>query len=333
MKRFAHYLSLLTLTTLSCLAHPPIKKITHSCRRPALNSRARPPFNSTYNASLGFNTVCRMNIAPGAVDSTRIAAKTITALNIAPGAISQTQLAPAIQNTLTGASNNQSNALVKRDSNGNFTAGTITANLIGNVTGNITNPDIIGTMNVEGSTNLNSTLFIAGATTMSNHLVLQGGDLSLKCNKGDGGCLIIDGTITTPSTYQNSVTQAANIVFIDTNGNLGTMVSSRRYKENIEDIRNAAAIIDTLRPVSFTYKTDATKKTQYGLIAEEVAQSAPFLVIYNKNNQTETVAYHQITPLLLSAYQQQNQRIKQLEAQVALMQQTLDTIALLLCSR
>ena len=62
-----------------------------------------------------------------------------------------------------------------------------------------------------------------------------------------------------------------------------------------------------LRPVTFKYKPelDPSGTSQYGLIAEEVAQVFPDLVGRNKQGQIETVKYHLLGALLLNALQKQ----------------------------
>ena len=70
-------------------------------------------------------------------------------------------------------------------------------------------------------------------------------------------------------------------VVIDANGQLGTTSSSRRYKEDIQDMGDASSGLLRLRPVRFRYKQayrDGSKPVDYGLIAEEVAQVYPDLV-------------------------------------------------------
>jgi hypothetical protein len=70
-----------------------------------------------------------------------------------------------------------------------------------------------------------------------------------------------------------------------------------------------------LRPVSFAYKSDASQRTQYGLIAEEVAEVLPEIVVYNKDNQPETVAYHILPSLLLNEAIRQDKRLSRVEEQ------------------
>jgi len=102
-------------------------------------------------------------------------------------------------------------------------------------------------------------------------------------------------------------------VFVDSDGRLGTSVSSRRFKEDIKDMGEASRI--KLRPVTFLYKSDIDKghrALQYGLIAEEVAEVYPELVAYGKDGEPISVQYHELSPMLLNEVQKQSEQIKQL---------------------
>ena len=116
-------------------------------------------------------------------------------------------------------------------------------------------------------------------------------------------------------------------VIVNSSGQLGVVSSSRRYKQDIEPMGDASDRVFQLRPVRFRYlKPDenGNKPIQYGLIAEEVAEVFPELVIRNKDGQPETVAYHLLAGLLLNELQKehskieaQEKQISQLESQVA----------------
>lgn len=105
---------------------------------------------------------------------------------------------------------------------------------------------------------------------------------------------------------------ASSAVLIDANGVLGTILSSERYKENIEDVKDS--ILD-LRPVKFRYKS--TQEQSYGFIAEEVEKIAPQLCIYNKNHELESIKYHEFTALLLNEIKKLNDRLNTLERKAA----------------
>ncbi len=110
------------------------------------------------------------------------------------------------------------------------------------------------------------------------------------------------------------VTTAAGIaVYVNADGKLGTVVSSKRYKENIEDMGDQSSPAMDLRTVTFNYKKDETKEKQWGLIAEEVNDILPDIVIKSHKGDIETVQYHNLIPMLLNEAQKLSSRIKTLE--------------------
>lgn len=102
-------------------------------------------------------------------------------------------------------------------------------------------------------------------------------------------------------------------VLIDNTGNLGTIASSIRYKENVKDIDRSVL---NLRPVQFNYINDKSKTQEFGLIAEEVEKIFPELVIH-KDGQPESVRYHELPALLLNEIQRLVKRVEFLESQLA----------------
>jgi len=121
-------------------------------------------------------------------------------------------------------------------------------------------------------------------------------------------------------------------VVIDANGQLGTISSSARYKEDIEPMADTSERLMQLRPVTFRYKepnADGQRPIQYGLIAEEVAAVIPELVVYGKDGQVETVAYHLLTPLLLNELQKERQITAALSMQVAALNERMDEVKVL----
>ena len=121
-------------------------------------------------------------------------------------------------------------------------------------------------------------------------------------------------------------------VLIDNNGQLGVQLSSRRYKENIQPMADASERLFKLRPVTFQYRNadvNGDKPIQYGLIAEEVAEVFPELVVRNKDGSAETVAYHLLGGLLLNELQKEHAVVgHQAEELEALRQQAAEVQAL-----
>jgi hypothetical protein len=109
--------------------------------------------------------------------------------------------------------------------------------------------------------------------------------------------------------YGSSVGGSGIAVYVDNNGQLGTVVSSRRFKEQIADMGDSTSALMKLRPVTFLYKPEYSKgdrTLQYGLIAEEVAQVYPELVAYDNDGQPYTVRYQYLTPMLLNELQKEH---------------------------
>jgi hypothetical protein len=100
--------------------------------------------------------------------------------------------------------------------------------------------------------------------------------------------------------------------FVNSTGKLGTITSSRRYKQDITDLDAESDVLMKLRPVAFYYKPelDETHTRQYGLVAEEVAQVAPGLVLFDKDGKPQTVRYHFVNAMLLNEVQKQRQLIE-----------------------
>ena len=113
-------------------------------------------------------------------------------------------------------------------------------------------------------------------------------------------------------------------VMIDSAGQLGTVSSSRRYKTDIKLMDKGSESILALKPVSFRYKAHKDATPQFGLIAEQVAEVNPDLVVRDKNGEIYTVRYDAVNAMLLNEFlkehhivQEQQATITQLESTVA----------------
>lgn len=110
----------------------------------------------------------------------------------------------------------------------------------------------------------------------------------------------------------SGVTVTGTAVLCSASGQLGTISSSIRYKENIKPIENDVTVMN-LQVKSFNYKSDENKERMYGLIAEEVHEAFPYLCHYNVKNEPESVNYHELCTFLLVEIQRLNERVKCLE--------------------
>jgi hypothetical protein len=102
-------------------------------------------------------------------------------------------------------------------------------------------------------------------------------------------------------------------VEVNSLGQLGTTISSRRVKDDIRDMAEASAGLSKLRPVTFHYKAEQVsgpRPIEYGLIAEEVAEIYPELVVLDKDGQPTGVRYHVLPVMLLNELQRQQRVIE-----------------------
>ena len=111
-------------------------------------------------------------------------------------------------------------------------------------------------------------------------------------------------------------------VLIDTTGNLGTISSSERFKNEIKDLGDISSNIFKLRPVSFKYKEQPSHGEQYGLIAEEVEHVLPKLVHYDLDGMPSSVHYHILPVLLLNELQKQKLVINDLLNRITILEES-----------
>lgn len=200
----------------------------------------------------------------------------------------------------------------------------IGGNVMGVAGTDIVQNTVIGTNAYTGSSGSYNTIYGYGAGanyahTESSNILIQNAGVVSESNvihigtqgSGDGeqnACYIA-------GIYGATVTGSA--VLCSSTGQLGTIASSIRFKENIENIAVRSEDILSLRPVVFNYKSDETKSIHYGLIAEEVEEIFPDLVLYGKDGKPESVAYHELPVLLLNELKRALVRIDKLEELIA----------------
>ena len=107
-------------------------------------------------------------------------------------------------------------------------------------------------------------------------------------------------------------------VYVNFDDKIGTLSSSRRYKDEIRPMAKVSQAILSLRPVSFRYKkqVDPTRCLSFGLIAEEVAQVNPDLVTPDRDGKPETVRYEAVNAMLLNEFLKAHRKAQQQEATI-----------------
>ena len=158
--------------------------------------------------------------------------------------------------------------------------------------------------NTHGSNNIAVGEFAGLAVTTSNNVIaigVQGQDVSDSCFIGN---------------IFNAMAPSGSGVFIDANNRLGTITSSKRFKEDIKPIGKSSEALLELKPVTFRYKKeiDAAARSQFGLVAEDVEKVNPDLVVRDKEGKPYSVRYDQVNAMLLNEFLKEHQTVQELKS-------------------
>ena len=104
-------------------------------------------------------------------------------------------------------------------------------------------------------------------------------------------------------------------VMISSKGKLGTIASSKRFKDNILPMDKASEAILALKPVTFRYKKelDPVGIPQFGLVAEQVEKVNPDLVARDEQGKAYTVRYEAVNAMLLNEFLKEHRKVESLE--------------------
>jgi trimeric autotransporter adhesin len=152
-------------------------------------------------------------------------------------------------------------------------------------------------------------------------------DIGNRGTYGDYGIIRIGTPTNQAAVYLagiNSVQVTGSAVYVTSNGQLGVLASSERYKTGIAWMSVDPEKLQQLRPVTFHLKTEPKGAVQYGLIAEEVNTVYPELVVRDETGRIQGVRYEELTPMLLSEVQRQHVELQQ---QAVLLQDALRQVA------
>jgi len=255
------------------------------------------PVGNTTNTFVGFNSGNTTLSGTGntALGNDTLQANTSGSGNTAVGANALNANTTAPNNTAVGAGALEDNTM----GNGNTAVGVnaLSDNTLG------VNNTAVGAFALESNT-IGSFNIAIGSIAGSN---LTTGNNNIYVGEGVQAAISGESTTIRIGTTQtatfiagifNSTPIVGDQVFVNASGQVGTVASSRRYKDNIAPMADDTQALLELEPVTFTYK-DKDGSKQYGLIAEEVAEKFPDLVIF-KDGQPESVRYHLIAVMMLN---------------------------------
>jgi hypothetical protein len=165
-----------------------------------------------------------------------------------------------------------------------------------------------------------------GNNTSGNNNVALGVSAGSLLTTGHGNVCIGQGVVgiagesnTTRIRNVYSSQASGRAVYVNSDNKIGTLSSSRRYKEEITPMDKASETLFALKPVTFRYKkeVDAERALSFGLIAEDVAKVSPQLITRDEKGNPQTVRYEAVNAMLLNEFLKQHRKVEKLEATVA----------------
>ena len=162
---------------------------------------------------------------------------------------------------------------------------------------------------------LGMTLDNAQALTLTGNLILSSATSTIT---GGTNLFLESGDLIKSQTIYDETGIAEPNVVVGATYALYRSTSSKKYKDKIKDLEVDSSLIYNLKPRSFNSvcKGDDKNKRFVGLIAEDVEEYLPEIVIYGKNNEVENYENRGLITLMLAEIQRHEVRIKELEARL-----------------
>jgi hypothetical protein len=117
-------------------------------------------------------------------------------------------------------------------------------------------------------------------------------------------------------------------VYVNADNKIGTLSSSRRFKEDIQPMDRSSETLFALKPVTFRYKKDAdpSEALSFGLIAEDVAQVSPELITRDEEGKPQTVRYEAVNAMLLNEFLKEHRMVQEQGAMIAELQKEIGVL-------
>jgi hypothetical protein len=255
---------------------------------------------ATGGIALSSNTTGTFNTAMG---GGALSSNTTGNYNTATGGFSLTSNVTGDANTAAGLNSLYNNGI------GVQNTATGAAALYENTTGNYNTA--VGVQAIEhnsaGSGNIALGINAGSGVTTANNVIAigtAGQDVSNSCYIG---------------RIFGATSSGGTAIFVNADGRLGTATSSKRFKEDIKPMNDASEALFSLKPVSFRYKKEIDPQgiPQFGLIAEDVAEVNPQLVVRDKEGKVNTVRYEQINAMLLNEFLKEHKKVEEQEVTIS----------------
>jgi len=145
---------------------------------------------------------------------------------------------------------------------------------------------------------------------------------------GAGPFATLDNTCFIGSIFEQPVSDPGSQmpVYVDQFNNVGVAnMSSRKFKHDIQPMDKASETVYRLNPVTFKYNSDWKGTPQYGLIAEEVAEVDPLLVVRGRDGDITAVHYEQINSMLLNEFLKEHKKVQEQQASISQLKSEMQT--------
>ena len=308
----------------------------HSCTTPA--ALLTPP---SVRGALGFNTTGNYNTATGL---NALRSNTTGASNTATGFLALDSNTIGDNNTATGfyalelnvtGANNTATGFdaLKFNAAGFQNTATGVGALSNNRSGNRNVAEGASALFTNGFGNFNTAVGFQALyqNTGSNNVAL-GFNAGNNLTTGSGNVCIgysvlgVAGESNT-TRIRNVYTSVASgrAVYVNSDNKIGTVVSSRRFKDEIKPMDKASEAILALKPVTFRYKKQIEPNggIMFGLIAEEVEKVDPNLVTRNDKGDVEAVRYEAVNAMLLNEFIKAHRKLEEQEKTIAELKSTI----------
>lgn len=290
-----------------------------------------------------------LSIANGGVGAAQLAPDAVTSASIADGTITTADLAANTTVTSLGTGTDaltggvilqgSSDISVNRVAGENTLRIDFTGNLSGGVTSVSGTNGLITTTGTTGDVVLGVDDGGIGATQLASNAVTSATveDQSLTAADLSAGAVgtdeVADSSLAARDLDVARTPSAGDVLAYDNSqtGNLvwqspGTNMSSIRFKTNVETLTDAQSLVEQLRGVRYNWKADG--RPDVGLIAEEVAQVLPELVVYEDDGSTiRGLRYGPLVGVLIEANKAHQEALDEATETIAAQQDEIDALS------
>jgi hypothetical protein len=148
-----------------------------------------------------------------------------------------------------------------------------------------------------GDNNIDIGWSVVGVAGESNTTRIGNGNITATYVSGISGATVANGAA----------------VLVGSNGHLGTINSSVRFKDDIMPMDRASEAILSFKPVTFRYKKeiDRDRTPQFGLVAEDVEKVNADLVLKDAEGKVYTVRYDAVNAMLLNEFLKEHRKVEE----------------------